>query len=427
MENVKRDGAQASVRPQPDIDNLIIKEKHHLFIEEVRSRMLFSFLLSCGIGLYFYQQTTIENLFIWLSTLCVAALNSLFLLKNSNRDKTHQHQWKHIYLAVIWGIHWGSIPLIFLSNADLVTCFTVFTLILISCSMPSITMAVYPGLYITFLTPVFLALTYGMANALPEEHKMATILPILSYLMLLLFSRMTSRQQTELIRLRILHKASSEENAQLHQEKSRALTALSHDIKQPIQAIHLYSAALLAQKNTPEQITDTLEKIAQTTNTAKMLIDEAANAISGNTELSNLLNQLIGNYKIFIPDSVQIRHLGCPEIMEHHAVHVRKILNNAMHNASRFTPSGVIVVKAKLQPNGLLKITIADSGVGIKRDHLKKVRQKGVTTDIKNGSGMGLSVIEESCQMINARYSLRSKDGKGTIFSLFINCKIANK
>lgn len=98
-----------------------------------------------------------------------------------------------------------------------------------------------------------------------------------------------------------------------------------------------------------------------------------------------------------------------------------------MHNASRFTPSGVIFVKAKLQPNGLLKITIADSGVGIKRDHLKKVRQKGVTTDIKNGSGMGLSVIEESCQMINARYSLRSKDRKGTIFSLFINCKIANK
>lgn len=120
MEKVKRNDTLASVKTRLDIENQINKEKHHLFVEEVRSRMLFSFLLSCGIGLYFYQQTTIENLFIWFITLCFAALNSLFLLKKSNRDKTHQHQWKHLYLAAVWGVHWGSIPLIFLTNADLI-------------------------------------------------------------------------------------------------------------------------------------------------------------------------------------------------------------------------------------------------------------------------------------------------------------------
>jgi signal transduction histidine kinase len=109
---------------------------------------------------------------------------------------------------------------------------------------------------------------------------------------------------------------------------------------------------------------------------------------------------------------------------------VQQILNNLLSNAIKFTPEGGrIVVSAAGAPESDLRLTVADTGIGISPDEQQLVFEKfrqaagalpdgDAMTREYSGTGLGLSIVRELCRLLGGDVSLESELGKGSTFTV---------
>jgi signal transduction histidine kinase len=109
---------------------------------------------------------------------------------------------------------------------------------------------------------------------------------------------------------------------------------------------------------------------------------------------------------------------------------VQQILNNLLSNAIKFTPDGGrIVVSAQRDEQGDLRLTVADTGIGISVEDQQLVFEKfrqatgalpdgDAMTREYSGTGLGLSIVRELCRLLGGDVSLESELGKGSTFTV---------
>ncbi len=109
---------------------------------------------------------------------------------------------------------------------------------------------------------------------------------------------------------------------------------------------------------------------------------------------------------------------------------MRQLFSNLLLNAVDAMPEGGTLY-AKIsktrewrgQERGGLRITIADTGIGIPAEILSRIREPYFTTKGASGNGMGLAVVYEIVTQHDGHMKIRSstKEGKsGSVFSIFI-------
>jgi signal transduction histidine kinase len=109
---------------------------------------------------------------------------------------------------------------------------------------------------------------------------------------------------------------------------------------------------------------------------------------------------------------------------------VQQILNNLLSNAIKFTPEGGrITISAERDQYGELRLTVADTGIGISPDDQQLIFEKfrqapGVLKDGDtmtreySGTGLGLSIVRELCRLLGGDVSVESELGKGSTFTI---------
>jgi signal transduction histidine kinase len=106
------------------------------------------------------------------------------------------------------------------------------------------------------------------------------------------------------------------------------------------------------------------------------------------------------------------------------------VLRNLLGNAIKFTPAnGKITIESKIE-NGNVIVTVADTGVGMDTDDLKKLFKIGENftrngTDGEQGTGLGLILCKELVTKMNGEIWAESKVGVGSKF--FIKLPQKNK
>jgi len=100
---------------------------------------------------------------------------------------------------------------------------------------------------------------------------------------------------------------------------------------------------------------------------------------------------------------------------------LRQILSNLLSNAIKFTEEGAVAVRFGCNPAGCLRLTVADTGIGIASDHLPGLFEKFVQADNSTtrrfgGTGLGLSICRELAQLMGGRITARSVRGEGSTF-----------
>jgi len=97
------------------------------------------------------------------------------------------------------------------------------------------------------------------------------------------------------------------------------------------------------------------------------------------------------------------------------------ILNNLISNAVKYNRTGgrVDVFLEKLE--SAVKITVSDTGIGLKKEDLEKifddfVRIKNIETREVTGSGLGLSIVKKIVDMYKGTIDVQSEPNKGTTF-----------
>jgi len=114
-----------------------------------------------------------------------------------------------------------------------------------------------------------------------------------------------------------------------------------------------------------------------------------------------------------------------PSIVRGDPTRMRQILSNLMDNAAKFTPTGHIILRAKViqEVNSLIEIqfSVSDTGIGIPGDKLDFIfdsfrQADGSTTRRFGGTGLGLSISKKIVELMEGKMWVESTLAQGSQF-----------
>ncbi len=100
---------------------------------------------------------------------------------------------------------------------------------------------------------------------------------------------------------------------------------------------------------------------------------------------------------------------------------IRQVLNNLLSNAIKFTVEGAVAARFSLNPDGGLRLSVSDTGIGIAHDKLPTLFEKFIQADNSTtrrfgGTGLGLAICRELAQLMGGTVTARSVEGEGSTF-----------
>lgn len=246
-----------------------------------------------------------------------------------------------------------------------------------------------------------------------------------------LVAEVERRKQTERQLLRAKAEAES-----ANASKSRFLALASHDVLQPLNAARLFTSALAGyryRKNDPRaQIISQLENSLGATEQLISTLLEIAQFDDGKLkpnvqaiELCSLLTPLLDEHSLLASQ----KGLGFKENIEcelwvsSDATYLRRILQNVLSNAVKYTDSGRVLLTCRPRSDMVL-IQIWDTGTGIPGEELDRIFDDfyriEATASNHSGIGLGLAVVQRLARLLGVQVQVRSTPGKGTVFSLLV-------
>ena len=242
-------------------------------------------------------------------------------------------------------------------------------------------------------------------------------------------------------------KAHQLEVALLHAEaasrtKSKFLANMSHEIRTPINAI-LGMDEMILRESSEDEIKGYAKDIKSASNTLLALINDILDfskiesgkmdIIPTKYQLDSLLNNLLSMLK---PKAEEkglelelILNPDTPAKLYGDEIRIKQIMLNLLNNAIKYTKAGkitwVVDYEITQQNTCILKVEVADTGIGIKADDLEaiyspyervdKVENKGV-----EGTGLGLSITKSLLEKMDSRLFVESTYGVGSKFSFVL-------
>ena len=112
---------------------------------------------------------------------------------------------------------------------------------------------------------------------------------------------------------------------------------------------------------------------------------------------------------------------------------IRQILINIANNASKFTQKGHVQLKVQFTQTDekgiLLRISVIDTGIGIKKEDVEKIFTSFQQVDSKRnrnveGTGLGLAICKRLVALMGGTISVQSTYGEGSTFSFEIPQKV---
>jgi signal transduction histidine kinase/ActR/RegA family two-component response regulator len=227
--------------------------------------------------------------------------------------------------------------------------------------------------------------------------------------------------------------------------RARVLAAASHDLRQPLHALSVFSAVLAANP-TPDVLREVGHDVDQ-------IVRSLGNLLNGLLDLSRLS---AGNYvperELFAVDRV-LREV-CNEFQDAaarkslslivelapmrvlgDAVAIGRITRNLIDNAIKYTEVGEVRVTLgeKRDQSGaqLAIIGVADTGKGIPESEHAKIFEEfyqldNPGRDRSRGVGLGLAIVQRLCELIGADLALESKPGSGTRIRIALKAAVVS-
>ncbi|GAB3334850.1 hypothetical protein GCM10027429_16640 [Marivirga atlantica] len=217
--------------------------------------------------------------------------------------------------------------------------------------------------------------------------------------------------------------------------KSAFLSNMSHEIRTPLNAILGFSS-LLRNKNLSESSQDDyLRNIKQSGERLLRLISDIIDTskiesnqisiIKENCNLNILIDDVIQQCSLSQRNSkAEIKSIKGLADEESHIItdchRLTQILINLLTNALKFTKEGAITI-AYEQKEDTLQFYVRDTGIGIPADQQENIFKRFSQTDqsgrnVKEGSGLGLSIVKGLLKLMEGEIWVESELGKGSCF-----------
>ncbi|MEX0291312.1 MAG: hybrid sensor histidine kinase/response regulator [Flavobacteriaceae bacterium] len=234
----------------------------------------------------------------------------------------------------------------------------------------------------------------------------------------------------------------------LLKSREQLISTVSHDLRTPLNTITGYSELIENTALTEKQLS-----YLKNVKSASQYVDSLVNDLLDFSKLeagkikieevpfvlSELIQETAESLKemnkkkaleliLEIDQRLDVTVLGDP-------FRIRQIMTNLISNAYKFTDTGFIKVQASIKEGASdgyhTRISIEDSGIGIRQEKqdmiFKEFTQAEKDTEKKYGGyGLGLTISKKLAELLGGTLSLKSKEGKGSTFTLELLLKKAS-
>lgn len=208
--------------------------------------------------------------------------------------------------------------------------------------------------------------------------------------------------------------------------KTELITNVSHDIKTPLTSIINYVDLL--QKGDMDEKTrqEYIEVLSRQSARLKKLIEdlvEASKASTGNIQINwaeidanMLLEQAIGEYGDKLDKAglkVVFTGSDTPAVVMADGQHLWRVFDNLLANISKYAMPGTRVYASVIRGDGEVRMefkNISRDPLNVSSDELMERFVRGDSSRNTEGSGLGLSIANSLCTLMNARFTI-SIDG----------------
>ncbi|MGY4825069.1 PAS domain-containing hybrid sensor histidine kinase/response regulator [Stutzerimonas chloritidismutans] len=214
--------------------------------------------------------------------------------------------------------------------------------------------------------------------------------------------------------------------------KDKYLAAASHDLLQPLNAARLLISTLRERK-LPQNELHLVERAHQALEGAEDLLTDLLDiskldqaAIKPDIDiysLDDVLLPLVSEFQsVAAAAGLQLKHYIPRVAIKTDFRLLTRILRNFLSNACRYTDQGCVLVGARMRA-GALRIEVWDTGRGIPEEELQSIflefNQLGIGRSAKRiGVGLGLAIVDRIASMLGYQVLVRSKPGRGSVFSI---------
>ena len=258
----------------------------------------------------------------------------------------------------------------------------------------------------------------------------------------------------DLIVLRIFNrqlKAAAKEAELASRAKTDFLSAMSHDIRTPMNAI--IGLTLIAEKNVDDQklVSENLRKINLASNHLLTLINDILDISKVESGKLNVSPQTFS-----IVETVEnLMNLSQPMIKEKNIdfsfhisrmdkeylyadqLRLNQIYINILSNAIKYTEAnGSVTVDMKEEESekeGYVKLTyrVADTGIGMSKEYMATMyqpfsRQTDSRVNKIQGTGLGLAITKQMVDLMEGTIECESEPGKGTTFTVTLDLPVSD-
>ncbi|MBH1986432.1 MAG: hybrid sensor histidine kinase/response regulator [Burkholderiales bacterium] len=231
--------------------------------------------------------------------------------------------------------------------------------------------------------------------------------------------------------------AAQREAETANRAKTQFFAAASHDLRQPLHALGLFAEALRTRSKD--------DGVAQLVNSINSSVDALEGLFSELLDITKIdtggvdiepehfaMRDLFTRIRLhFEPTAFEKGLMLSFHGEQHHAyadpLVVERIVRNLVSNAIRYTEDGGVLVSCRKRGDQLL-LQVWDTGIGIADKEQGRIFDEFYQTQSnrplephhRKGLGLGLAIVKRLADLMSAPLTLRSRVGRGTVFSMTI-------
>ena len=229
-------------------------------------------------------------------------------------------------------------------------------------------------------------------------------------------------------------RAARDEAERANLAKSKFLAAASHDLRQPLQSLFFFAAALPAHVGSEAGVT-ILNHLEQGLDALKGLLDSLLDVsrldagvvtpVLEDFDVAEVMDPIRASYApVAEGKGIRWQVEVCTGRVRSDRTLLGRLLRNLVENAIRYTESGLVRVQCRADGR-FLSIVVQDTGVGIPDDHLERIFEEfhqvgNPERDRTQGLGLGLAIVRRLSRLLDHPVEVRSAVGRGSAFRVIV-------
>ena len=227
------------------------------------------------------------------------------------------------------------------------------------------------------------------------------------------------------------------ELASIIKSRDDVLNTVSHELRNPMTAIHAYAELLHDEKlgEINEKQESALLKIIRNSDRIIVLVSDMLDISKirsgkmflnvSSIDINEMIDEITDNMRS-LADEKNIHlssdlpdHSDLPEVKLDSNLMTR-VLINLLDNAIKFTPEEGNVTIAVRDCKSTIEISVSDNGIGIPEESLASIFEEFSQAKYHKGTGLGLAIAKKIVEMHHGLLEVTSVEGRGSTFTIIL-------